>query len=102
MTHPKHYLGVQQIAGHDLIAVKHMLDNASNEQARNSRGASRPLSASSIAIVDVPGLGPCVVVTAPQDAPRAVPAPEPAGDRPEPAQARTAGPTPRLLERVRP
>jgi hypothetical protein len=59
----QHYLGVAQVEGHDALSITQMISAALNEHARRTRGGSLPASA--VQLVDVAGLGPCVVVLDP-------------------------------------
>jgi hypothetical protein len=62
-TAVQHYLGVAQVEGHDALSITQMISAALNEHARRTRGGSLPASA--VQLVDVAGLGPCVVVLDP-------------------------------------
>jgi hypothetical protein len=100
-TAVQHYLGVAQVEGHDALSITQMISAALNEHARRTRGAGL-LPASAVQLVDVAGLGPCVVVVDPaaKPTPPAVPVTAdllPAGDyTPAPVY-----PTPLTLTRHR-
>jgi sugar (pentulose or hexulose) kinase len=78
MTAVQHYLGVAQVEGHDALSITQMISAALNEHARRTRGGSLPASA--VQLVDVAGLGPCVVVLDPAAKPPTPPADDGAAD----------------------